>query len=148
MATYLQIHYHIVFSTKNRIPCLKTSNQEKLYKYIWGILKKKRCYLYRINGTEDHLHLLIHLHPSVSLSSLVKDIKLASSDFIKRESLFPEFAGWQKGYGAFTHHVHDKHRLIDYIKNQEKHHEKLTWKQEFRTLLEEHKIDFNKKYLI
>jgi len=148
MATYLQIHYHIVFSTKNRIPCLKTSNQEKLYKYIWGILKKKRCYLYRINGTEDHLHLLIHLHPSVSLSSLVKDIKLASSDFIKRESLFPEFAGWQKWYGAFTHHVHDKHRLIDYIKNQEKHHEKLTWKQEFRTLLEEHKIDFNKKYLI
>jgi len=148
MATYLQIHYHIVFSTKNRIPCLKTSNQEKLYKYIWGILKKKRCYLYRINGTEDHLHLLIHLHPSVSLSSLVKDIKLASSDFIKRESLFPEFTGWQKGYGAFTHHVHDKHRLIDYIKNQEKHHEKLTWRQEFRTLLEEHKIDFNKKYLI
>lgn len=148
MATYLQIHYHIVFSTKNRIPCLKTSNQEKLYKYIWGILKKKRCYLYRINGTEDHLHLLIHLHPSVSLSSLVKDIKLASSDFIKRGSLFPKFSGWQKGYGAFTHHVHDKHRLIDYIKNQEKHHEKLSWKQEFRTLLEEHKIDFNEKYLI
>lgn len=148
MATYLQIHYHIVFSTKNRIPCLKTSNQEKLYKYIWGILKKKRCYLYRINGTEDHLHLLIHLHPSVSLSSLVKDIKLASSDFIKRGSLFPKFSGWQKGYGAFTHHVHDKHRPIDYIKNQEKHHEKLSWKQEFRTLLEEHKIDFNEKYLI
>jgi REP element-mobilizing transposase RayT len=148
MATYLQIHYHIVFSTKNRTKCLKESHREKLYKYIWGILKKKRCYLYRINGTEDHLHLLIHLHPSVSLSSLVKDIKLASSDYIKRESLFPEFIGWQKGYGAFTHHVLDKHRLIDYIKNQEKHHEKLTWKQEFRTLLEEHKIDFNMKYLI
>lgn len=148
MGNHIQTHYHIVFSTKNRVPCLQKSHREKLYKYIWGILKKKRCYLYRINGTEDHLHLLIHLHPSVSLSSLIKDIKLASSDFIKRENVFPEFSGWQKGYGAFTHSIHDKYRLIRYIKNQEKHHEKLTWKQEYRALLEEHKIDFNEKYLI
>lgn len=148
MGTHIQTHYHIVFSTKNRVQCLQKSHREKLYKYIWGILKKKRCYLYRINGTEDHLHLLIHLHPSVSLSSLIKDIKLASSDFIKRENVFPEFSGWQKGYGAFTHSIRDKYRLIHYIKNQEKHHEKLTWKQEYRALLKEHKIDFNEKYLI
>jgi REP element-mobilizing transposase RayT len=148
MGTYRQIHYHIVFSTKNRVPSLDKSNRELLYKFIWGILKKNRCYLYRINGTENHLHLLIHLHPSVSLANLIKDIKLAGSDFIKKENLFPNFTGWQKGYGAFTHHVRDKYRLIEYIKNQENHHKKIGWKEEFKALLEEHKIDFNEKYLV
>jgi REP element-mobilizing transposase RayT len=148
MGTYRQIHYHIVFSTKNRLPSLDKPHREMLYKYIWGILKKNRCYLYRINGTENHLHLLIHLHPSVSLAHLIKDIKLASSDFIKRENLFPNFTGWQKGYGAFTHHVQDKYRLIEYIKNQEDHHKTVSWKQEFRSLLKEHEIDFNEKYLL
>ncbi|PKD43407.1 IS200/IS605 family transposase [Rhodohalobacter barkolensis] len=94
MSTYRQIHYHIVFSTKNRVPYLEKPHRELLYKYIWGVLKKNRCYLYRIDGTENHIHILIDLHPSVSLANLIKDIKLASSDFIKRENLFPKFTGW------------------------------------------------------
>jgi hypothetical protein len=62
------------------------------------------------------------------------------------ENLFPEYTGWQKGYGAFTHHVRDKHRLIEYIKNQEEHHKKISWGEEFSALLEEHEINFNEKY--
>lgn len=89
---------------------------------MWGIVKNKDCHLYRINGVDDHIHIVTHLHPSVSLASLVKDIKLASSDFIKKMELFKRFGGWQDGYGAFTYSINEKYRLIEYVKNQEVHH--------------------------
>jgi putative transposase len=104
--------------------------------------------LYRINGVEDHLHILTHIHPTVALSSLIKDIKLASNSWIKQENLFPTFKGWQEGYGAFTHHCNDKNRLIDYIKNQEVHHRHISWPEELKALLEEHGIPFDEKYLL
>jgi len=104
--------------------------------------------LYRINGVEDHLHILTHIHPTVALSSLIKDIKLASNSWIKQENLFPAFKGWQEGYGAFTHQFNDKNRLIDYIKNQETHHRHISWPEELKALLEEHGIPFDEKYLL
>ena len=91
MSTYTQILYQIVFSTKYREPLLNKSNREELFKYIWGVLKNKNCHLYRINGVEDHLHIVTHLHPSVSLASLVKDIKVSSSIYIKENNLFISF---------------------------------------------------------
>ena len=127
MSTYLQIHYHIVFGTKYRVPCLVKEKRHPLFQYIHGVLKKNRCHLYRINGVEDHLHMLTHLQQSVALSSLIKDIKLASHAFIKQEKLFLDFAGWQEGYGAFTHHNREKGRLIEYIRNQETHHRRVSW---------------------
>lgn len=147
MNTYTQIIYHIIFGTKYGFPTLEKSGRNKLFKYIWGLLKNKKCHLYRINGVENHLHILTHLHPTIPLSSLVKDIKLASSSFIKQENLFPKFNGWQKGYGAFTHHHNDKRRLIEYIKKQETHHKCVSWKDEFLSLLNEHDIEFEEKYL-
>ncbi|HRP61272.1 MAG TPA: IS200/IS605 family transposase, partial [Vicingus sp.] len=101
MSTYTQILYQIVFSTKHREQTLDANNRKELYQYIWGILKNKKCHLYQIGGIEDHVHIIIHLHPSVSLANLVKDIKLASSEFIKTNKLFKNFNGWQSGYGAF-----------------------------------------------
>jgi len=148
MSTYIQVHYHIIFGTKFRTPCLEKDNREQLFRYIWGVLKNNKCHLYRINGMEDHVHILTHIHPTVALSSLVKDIKLASNSFIKKENLFKEFQGWQKGYAAFTHHINDKARLIRYIKDQEEHHKQISWSQELKTLLEEHKIPFEEKYLL
>jgi len=118
MSTYTQILYQIVFSTKNRKPFLSKDNRDDLFKDIWGILKNKRCHLYRINGVEDHIHIVTHLHPAVSLADLVKDIKLASSSFIKEKHLFPKFDGWQNGYAGFTYNINDKSRLIEYVKNQ------------------------------
>lgn len=147
MSTFVQLYYHIVFSTKNRKACLVKSNRLSLFKFIWGILKNKNCHLYRINGVEDHIHIFTHIHPSVSLSSLVKDIKVASNQFIKKEKLFPDFTGWQEGYGAFTHHVKDKNRLIEYVKNQEEHHEWVSWKDELKGLLFEHGIELEEWYL-
>jgi len=148
MSTYTQILYQIVFGTKNREKTLIAPNRHELFKYIWGILKKKNCHLYRINGVEDHLHIVTHLHPSVSLASLIKDTKLASSDFIKKNNIFQKFGGWQDGYGAFTYSIKEKDRLIEYVKNQEEHHKTETFREEYIKLLKEHEIEFDEKYLL
>lgn len=147
MSTYTQILYQIVFSTKHREFTLIKKNRPELFKYIWGILKKKKCHLYRINGMEDHLHIVTHIHPTIALASLVKDIKLASSDHIKEKGLFPEFYGWQDGYGAFTYSFSAKNSLIEYVKNQEEHHKNKTYREELIELLNEHEVEFDEKYL-
>jgi putative transposase len=148
MSTYTQIIYQIIFGTKNRELTLTKNNREELFKYIWGLLKNKNCHLYRINGVEDHIHIVTHLHPSISLSSLVKDIKIASSDYIKTNHLFPHFIGWQEGYGAFTYSIKEKDRLIEYVKNQDEHHRIKSFKEEYIELLNEHGIEFEEKYLL
>jgi putative transposase len=147
MSTYTQILYQIIFSTKNRERTLTKDRRDELFKYIWGLLKNKNCHLYRISGVEDHLHLITHLHPTVSLASLVKDIKLASSQYINANGIFKQFNGWQEGYGAFTYSIKEKDRLIEYVKNQEEHHKMITFKEEFIVLLQEHGIEFDEKYL-
>ena len=147
MSTYTQIIYQIVFSTKDRQPTLNITGQERLYRFIWGIIKESKCHLYRINGMEDHIHLVTSVHPSVSLSMLVKDIKLASSDFIKKEGIFTNFTGWQDGYGGFSYSISAKEHLIEYVKNQKEHHKKLDFREEYLNLLREHKVDFDEKYL-
>lgn len=148
MSTYTQILYQIVFGTRNRIPSLKKPDRDELFKYIYGVLEKKKCHVYRINGVEDHLHIVTHLHPTIALSDLVKDIKMASTEMIKSNGLFPQFAGWQEGYGAFTYSIESKDRLIEYVKNQEEHHTKKSFVEEFREILKEHKIEFEEKYLL
>lgn len=147
MSTYTQIIYHIVFSTKNREHTLAKKNRESLYQYISGLLKNKKCHLYTINGIEDHIHIVTHLHPTVALSSLIKDIKLSSSLFIKEQKLFDKFSGWQEGYGAFTLNQREKNKLIDYVKNQENHHYQKTFEEEYVTLLNENEIVFDEKYM-
>jgi len=125
-----------------------SENKRRLYAYMNGFLKNKNCHLYRINGMEDHLHILTHIHPTVALATLVKDIKLASIDFIKSEGIFPDFDGWQNGYWAFTVSQRDKDQLINYIKNQETHHKKESFYDEYKRLIEEHGIEFDEKYLL
>lgn len=147
MSTYTQLLYQIVFSTKNREHTLLNSSCEELYRYIWGILKNKNCHLYRIGGISDHIHIITHIHPSVSLATLVKDIKLASSEFIKSQKLFPDFRGWQNGYGGFTYSLKDKDHLIEYVKNQDEHHKRVSFREELTELLKEHGIEFDEKYL-
>jgi REP element-mobilizing transposase RayT len=123
-------------------------NTEELYRYIWGILKSNNCTLYQINGTENHLHIVSHIHPSVAISSLVKDIKISSSNYIKSKGIFPDFDAWQGGYGAFTYHTSLKNTLVNYVKNQREHHRKTTFREEYIELLEEHGVEYNPIYLI
>jgi putative transposase len=147
MSTYTQILYQIVFSTKNRKHTLTKPGREELFRYISGILNNKNCHLYQIGGVADHLHIISHIHPSVALASLVKDIKLASSVYIKTNRLFPLFYGWQDGYAAFTYSFDAKENLMFYVKNQEEHHKASTYKEEMIKLLEEFRIEYDEVYL-
>ena len=147
MSTYTQILYHIVFATKNRDPVLMPERREELFRYIWGITKNLNCTLYRINGVEDHLHILVSLHPTVCLSDFVKTVKVASSTWIKEQNLFPQFSHWQDGYGAFTHSLKEKDALVNYIKNQQEHHRSKPFLEEFQTLLTEAGMTFDERYL-
>jgi REP element-mobilizing transposase RayT len=148
MSTFTQILYHTVFSTKDREPTLAEAQQKRLYSYIWKTIENHGCHLYRIGGVEDHIHFLHSLHPSTALADLVKGIKLSSSQFIKQEKLFPHFTGWQAGYGAFTEPFSTKDRLIEYIKGQKEHHRQISFRDEYRSLLNEHQITFEEKYLL
>ena len=148
MSTYTQILYQLVFGTKGREKTLSKKSRSELYRYMTGILKNKNCHLYCINGVEDHIHIVTHIHPSISLASLVKDIKLASSQYIKERRLFPRFGGWQDGYAAFTYSIQAKDNLIQYLNNQEEHHRLKPFKEELTQLLSEHKVQFDEKYLL
>jgi len=148
MSTFTQILYHIVISTKNRTPSLQAANHERLYRYIGGLLKNRDCHLHRIGAVEDHLHILTSLHPSQRLADLVRDIKSNASRWIKQERVFPDFIGWQDGYGAFTHSKRDREALIGYIKGQQEHHRTRSFEDELRKLLEEAGIEFDERFLL
>jgi putative transposase len=148
MSTFTQIVYQIVFGTKMRVPTLQKHGQEELFAYITGILQNKKCHSYRVGGVQDHLHIICYLNPDVPLSGLVKDIRLATTDMIKRKKLFPHFGGWQEGYGAFTYNLEAVDNLVKYVINQEAHHRKESSRDEFIRLLTEHKLDFEEKYLV
>ena len=115
--------------------------------HIAGILRNKNCHNYAVNGVEDHIHIVCHLNPTVALSDLVKDIKLGTSDLIKRKCLFPHFAGWQEGYGAFTYSFDARANVIGYVLNQEEHHRAKNFLDEYVDELGINGVDFNAKYL-
>lgn len=127
---------------------MSKETRDELYGYIVGVLENNKCHPFRINGVEDHIHILTHIHPTVSLSDLVKDIKISTSKYIKEKNLFVGFTSWQEGYGAFTYSMREKEMLVNYIKNQEEHHRKKTFKEEYIELLEEHEIEFDEKYFL
>jgi putative transposase len=148
MSSYRQIYYQIVFGTKYRKETIVEEHEQELYKYIWGIIEKNNCKLYRINSMPDHIHIMCDLHPSVSLADLVKDIKVASSIWLKESGKFPNFEGWALGYGAFTYSIRERDMIINYIKKQKQHHKKETFIDEYRRLLIEHGVEFDEKYLL
>jgi REP element-mobilizing transposase RayT len=146
--TYTQILYHLVFSTKGRSQCILKDRRADLYAYIWGIVKEQKCHLYRIGGVEDHVHILTHLHPRVSLSTYLEKLKSSSTNWIRRERVFQQWPGWQDGYGGFTLSIKEKDTVIEYIKGQEEHHRTETFIDEYKRLLTEAGIAFDERYLL
>jgi len=146
MSSYRQLLYHIVFRTQDSQPTLRRDNTDNLYAYITGIIKNKNSHLYRINGVENHLHILTDIHPSVSLADFVREIKVSTSIWMKESGLFPSFKGWAEGYGAFTCSYNDMGKLIEYVKDQQEHHSKKTFGEEYRRLLLESGIRIDEKY--
>jgi REP element-mobilizing transposase RayT len=148
MSTYKQLLYHIVFSTRFREPTLVLERRKDLFRYTWGIIRDTRSHLYRLNGVDDHVHILTSIHPSVALADFVRDIKRSSSRWMhEHRDLFPEFDAWQEGYAAFTHSFREKDSLIDYIKNQEAHHRQEPYLDELGRILQEAGLELEEKYL-
>lgn len=146
MSSYNQNIYQLIFAPKSRKPCLEKNGRERLFKYLVGVLKKNKCISYQINGVENHIHFIFFLHPSIPLSQIVKKLKHAATYYIKENDLFQAFEGWQTGYSAFTYHYNAKDRLIKYVQNQEKHHNKNDYEDELDILFKEHNIVIDERY--
>ena len=146
MSTYTQILYHIVFATKDRQPVLSDLRRDELLMYMNGVITKGHCRPIWINAVKDHVHILLSLHQTIALADLVKDIKVASSVWIKEGRVFPNFFAWQEGYGAFTYSLREEPELIAYVKAQAEHHRKTTFLEEYRKLLLDAGIKIEEKY--
>ena len=146
MSAHRQILYHIVFRTKNSEKTINQNNSTELYKYIFGIIKKRRCILFRINGMEDHIHILSDLHPSIALADYIREIKVSSNKWMKKSGYFPDFRGWGIKYCALTYSYKERDIIINYIKNQQEHHKQESFQDEIRRLFKEHGIDLDEKW--
>ena len=146
MSTYTQILYHIVFPTKDHLPVLADSRRDDLFRYMTGVIKNSQCKPIWTNGVKDHAHILLSLHPTVALADLLKDIKVASSVWVKEKHAIPNFVDWQEGYGTITHFLREQPELIAYLKGQEEHHRRVTFEEEYRKLLAEAGIEIDERY--
>ena len=146
MSKVVSLH-HIVINTKNRHMTINADHAEDMYRFITSIVKRNNCFLCRIGGIENHIHILVDLAPTVSLSHLVWDIKRSSSDWAKKSGQFPAFVGWGKEYGAFS--VSDSHRdaVIQYIISHPVHHNRVTFEDEYRRLAERNGAEWDERML-
>lgn len=145
--TYTQIHLQFVFAVKYRNGLIHASFKEELYKYISGVIKENNHKLLAINGMPDHLHIFIGMRPTQSISNLLQDIKGSSSKWINDKKFLNVKFEWQEGYGAFSYsksHVND---VVKYIQNQEIHHKKETFREEYLKFLEVFEIDYDERYI-
>jgi REP element-mobilizing transposase RayT len=145
--TYTQIHIHVVFSVQNRLSLISDKWKEQLYQYITGIVQNNGHKLLAINGMSDHVHILFGMRPLQSLSDLMQDIKGDSSKWINNNRFVVGKFAWQQGYGAFSYSKNDLHKVISYIENQENHHRGKTFVDEYTTMLNDLRIDFDERYI-
>lgn len=145
--TFSQIYIQIVFAVKGRESLIKQQWEEELYKYISGIVRNKEQKMLAINGMPDHIHFLIGMRPSCCLSDLVREIKKSSNEFINEKKFSKFNFQWQEGYGAFSYSHSALDNVIAYIQNQKEHHQKRTFKDEYKDFLIKFKIEHKDEYL-
>lgn len=145
--SYTSLHYHIVFSTKERRPYLDPNGEERLNAYLGGIIRNMKAKLHIVNNTADHVHMAVGLHPQLSISSFVAKIKANSSKWIHETFESLQAFSWQEGYSAFSVSYSGMDKVIEYIKNQQEHHKKLSFEEELLILLKKHNIDYDPKYV-
>jgi len=145
--TYTQIHVHFVFAVKHRNAVIQTNWQQELYKYITGIVQNNNHKLLAINDVSDHIHILIGIRPAQSISELMKIVKQHSSKWINENKFTKTHFEWQEGYGAFSYSKSQITAVINYIENQELHHKKKSFKEEYLNFLEKFEIDYEEKFI-
>ncbi len=146
--TYTQIHLQLIFAVQFRVALIQPEWKNDLYKYMTGIVKNNNHKLISINGMPDHVHILIGMRPHQSLSDLMRDIKGDSSKWINDNHLTKSKFRWQEGYGAFSYsHSHLK-AVINYIENQERHHRKISFMEEYRDFLRKFDVEYDERYIL
>jgi putative transposase len=145
--TYSQIYIQIVFAVNGRQNLIARQYIEELQKYITGIVQKREQKMLSIFCMPDHTHLLVGLKPSITISDLVRDIKAGSSKFISDNRWIKGKFNWQEGFGAFSYSRSQIDTVIKYILNQEAHHKKKTFKEEYIDFLKKFEIEYDEKYL-
>jgi putative transposase len=145
--TFSQIYIQLVFAVSGRENLLLKKWRDEVFKYMAGIIKEKNQKPIIVNGVSDHVHVFVGLRPSMSISDLARDIKNNSSNFINKKGYLKGKFSWQEGYGAFSYGHSQIDNVYQYIANQEAHHKKKTFKEEYRDFLQKFEIEFNEKYL-
>ncbi len=146
--TLVKIYIHVVFSTKNRDDLILPVIEDELFSYLGGILRKYNSVLIAANGTENHVHLLISQSKNVALSDLLRELKKASSLWIKTKGHdFGNFQ-WQAGFGAFSIGQSQIENVKNYIAKQKEHHQTVVFEDEYRKFLQRYEIDFDEKYFL
>jgi len=144
---YTQIYIQIVFAVKGRGNLISKTWREELHKYISGIITNKGQKSIIVNGVSDHVHIFVGLRPAMALSDLVRDIKNNSTNFINEKKFVKGKFSWQEGYGAFSYAHSQIEKVYNYILNQEQHHHKKTFKEEYLDFLERYQVEYDEKYL-
>lgn len=145
--TYSQIYIQIVFAVKGRQNLIEKQRREELHKYITGIVQNRGQKMILIFAMPDHIHLLVGLKPSILIADLVRDIKTGSSNFINDNRWILGKFSWQEGYGAFSYSKSQIDDVAKYILNQEEHHKKKTFKEEYLDFLKLFDVQYDEKYL-
>ena len=145
--TFTQLYVHLIFAVKGRENIISSKFKDELYKYICGIVNVNHQKVYSINAMPDHVHILLSTKPNCLLSDLMRDIKASSSKWINDNKFVIGKFQWQEGFGAFSVSQSQVDKVIAYINNQEKHHQKLSFKEEYTGLLKSYKIEFDEKYI-
>ena len=145
--TYSQIYIQVIFAVQQRHAVIRTEWKEELFKYIGGIFRNKNQKLIAIGGVEDHIHILFGLRPSVAISDLVRDIKSDSTEFINKKRFLRGRFYWQEGYGAFSYSRSHLDAVAKYVLEQEKHHSKRSFKEEYIALLDRFEVEYEDRYL-
>jgi REP element-mobilizing transposase RayT len=145
--TYSQIHIQFVFAVKYRYGLVQPNWKDELYKYMTGIVQNHVHKLLAINGMPGHVHLLVRLRPTQSLADLMRELKGDSSKWINENKWVKGKFEWQEGYGAFSYGISQVPKVIAYIRNQEEHHKKKTFLEEYEALLKIFKIEYDERYV-
>jgi putative transposase len=140
-----KILVHLVFSTKHREPWIESSLRPRLHAYQVGILENLKCPSLQIGGTADHVHILLLLARTMAVSDVVEEVKKSSSKWIKTEG--SRGFSWQAGYGAFSVGESQAKAVVHYIQQQEEHHRKMTFQEEFRRFLEKYHVAYDERYV-
>ena len=138
--SFANLYYHIMFHTKYNAMAINVENERILYSYINGFCNNYGVKLLRLGGMPDHIHMLVNMPTTVSVSDFVKQLKVATSKMLYQDGHFPYFEGWQNGYSAFTYAFKDIDMIINYIKGQKEHHKVFSFRDEYRKILIENGI--------